>query len=135
VDPAASAKYQRVAESLMKSVSDLLELAADGDSYSNAIGIVAIHAAIAYTDALSIRFGAMKSIEGDHARAVDALKEALGDRADEKAIRPLRRVLAQKDQVSYQGEYYTVADAKRLAADAQEFASWAEELLRYRPAP
>lgn len=118
----------------MKSASDLAELAADEDSYGNAIAIVAIHAAIAYADALSIRFGGFKSIEGDHVRAVDALKEALGDRADATAIRRLQRVLAQKDQVSYQGTHYTVADAKRLTAQAQEFATWAEELLRYRPA-
>jgi hypothetical protein len=97
--------------------------------------VVAIHAAIAYTDSLSIRFAGFKSVEGDHVRVVDALKEALGDRADEKAIRLLRRVLAQKDQVAYQGEYYTVADAKRLAADAQAFAAWAEDLLRFNPAP
>jgi hypothetical protein len=135
VDPAASVKYQRVAAALMKSASDLTELAADGGRYGNAIGIVAIHAAIAYADALSIRFGAFKSAEGDHLRAVDALTEALGDRADATAIRHLRRVLAQKDQVSYQGAYFTVADAKRLTADAQEFAAWAEDLLRYRPAP
>jgi hypothetical protein len=119
----------------MKSASDLAQLATDGDSYGNAIGIVAIHAAIAYADALSIRFGGFKSGEGDHVRAVDALKEALGNRADATAIRHLQRVLAQKDQVSYQGAYYTVADAKRVATEAQGFTAWAEELLRYQPAP
>jgi|SRR5688572_9320630 hypothetical protein len=131
LDPAASVKYQRVAASLMKSASDLAELAGHGDTYGNAIAVVAIHASIAYADALSIRFGAFKSVEGDHVRAVEALKAALGDRANAAAIRRLQRVLAQKDQVSYQGEYYTVSDAKQLTTDAQEFAAWAEDLLRY----
>jgi hypothetical protein len=128
-------KYQRVGAALMKSASDLADLGADGDGYGNAIGIVAIHAAIAYADALSIRFGGFKSGEGDHVRAVDALEEALGNRADATAIRHLQRVLAQKDQVFYQGAYYTVADAKRVATEAQGFTAWAEELLRYQPAP
>jgi hypothetical protein len=134
VDPAASAKYQRVAAALLKSASDLTELAAGEPSYGNAIAIVAIHAAIAYADALCIRFGGFKSAEGDHVRTVDSLKAALGDRADAAAIRRLQRVLSQKDQVSYQGAYYTVESATRLTKDAQEFAAWAEEVLRYSAA-
>jgi hypothetical protein len=135
VDPAASVKYQRVGASLMKGARDLEALAAEGDSYGNAIAVIAIHAAIAYTDALSVRFGGFKSAEGDHVRVVDALKEALGKRADETAIRHLRRVLAEKDQVAYQGEYYTIADARRLTAATEKFATWAEDLLRFSPAP
>ena len=132
-DPASYSKYQQVGRALMRSADDLTGLATDGDSYGNAIGIVAIHAGIAYADALCIRFGGFKSGAGDHLRAVDAVKEALGSRVDDTAVRRLRRILAEKDQISYRGDYYTVSDARQLVSDAREFATLAEDLLRHSP--
>lgn len=129
MDPASHSKYRRVGASMLSSATDLSDLAVDGDFYGNAIALMAIHASIAYTDALCIRFGSFKSAEGDHQRAIDALQEALGDRARQAEIRLLQRVVSQKDQVAYQGDYYTVAAARIVLGDARAFARWAEELL------
>lgn len=129
LDPSMHGKYERVGGALLQSATDLAELAGEGDWYGNAIGLIAIHGCIAYADALCIRFGGFKSTEGDHLRGSDALTEALGDRLSASKRRLFQRIVSQKDQVSYQGDYYTVEDARVLLADVRMFAGWAEELL------
>ncbi len=124
----------QVARALRESVSALELVAEEGDQYGNAIAIVAIHGAIAYADALSITYGGFKSTAGDHEKAADALEAALGRRADPAALHGLLKVLKQKDTASYQGVYFTLQEARALAADFQEFARWAEELFEQRPA-
>lgn len=129
VDTAQSARYSRVARALHKTASDLTGIAEDSDRYGNAIAIVAIHAGIAYADALCIRFGAFKSSEGDHLRAVDALQDAMGARLSLDMVKVVRRILTQKDAVSYQADYYTVEDARAVVRDLDQFAKFAEEQL------
>lgn len=129
VDPAQSAPYLRVARALCKSAEDLAAIAQDSDTYGNAIAITAIHGCIAYADALCIRFGAFKSAEGDHLRAVDALQEAMGARLPVEIVRIVRRILAQKDAVSYQADFYTVLEARAVVRDLAQLADFAEERL------
>jgi hypothetical protein len=126
-------KYQRVGASLLRSTSDLEDLSDESATYGNAIAIIAVHAVIAYADALSVRFGGIKSGEGDHVRAVETLKETLGPRADAAELSRFKRVLSQKDEVAYQGSCYTVDDARRLADDARQFGHWADDLLTSKP--
>lgn len=96
--------------------------------------MIAIHAAIAFNDTLTIAYGAVQSTEGEHERAADALREALGPRAPRERIEQLRSVVKKKDSASYQGEYYTVADAVLVLARAEAFSAWAEEMYQRRPA-
>jgi hypothetical protein len=70
MDRSQAAKYLRIGRALHSTVRDLNQLAAEGDTYGNAMAIVAIHAAIAYADALSIAFREVKSVDGDHSMAV-----------------------------------------------------------------
>jgi len=132
--PESAAKYFVVARALRKSARDLEELADEGDSYGNALAIVSIHSAVAYVDALSITFGGIKSSGGDHLRAVDALKTALGNRMDPDALKELTAILREKDKVAYQGVFYSVASAKRLLRRLSAFADWAELVYDRRPA-
>lgn len=133
VDPSAAVKYHRVARALRRSAVDLSDIAEDGDLYGNAIAIVAIHSAIAYADALYIAYAGFKSTEGEHGRAADALADALGTRADPQQVKTLREIIAEKDAVSYQGEYYTVADARTVVRRLEGFGNWAEEMYELRP--
>jgi|SRR5690606_603726 len=133
VDPSAAVKYHRVARALRRSAVDLSDIAEDGDLYGNAIAIVAIHSAIAYADALCIAYAGFKSTEGEHRRAADALADALGTRADPQQVKTLREIIAEKDAVSYQGEYYTVADARTVVRRLEGFGNWAEEMYELRP--
>ena len=133
VDRAQAEKYRRVGAALLESANVLAELATDGDSYGNAIAVVAVHACIAYNDALSIAWKGVKSTEGDHSRAVDTLVFALGNLAVAERVRQLRSVLSRKDEVSYQGSYYRVGEAVHLLQQAAAFCAWADDLYDRRP--
>lgn len=133
VDRDQSGRYLRVARALRRSAGDLADLADAGDRYGNAIAILAVHSAIAYADALSIPYGGFRSTEGDHERDVDVLKKALGIRAEPGRIKALLGVVRRKDVVSYQGEYFTVTEARAFVEQLRGFAEWAEEMHEGRP--
>lgn len=78
-------------------------------------------------------YGGFKSTEGEHERAVDALKDALGNRADPSQVVALLTIIKKKDVVSYQGVYYSVAEARGMLEKLTRFADWAEEMYGQRP--
>jgi hypothetical protein len=126
-----AAGYQSVARSLMETARGLDTIAEA--RYGNGLGIVSVHAAIAYTDALTIAFRGVKSVDGDHSRAAEVLVHALGQRADEGQVRRLKRVLNAKSHVSYNGAYYTLSEGRELFKDVSRYGSWAEEMLLNAP--
>jgi hypothetical protein len=133
VDRSQADKYRRVGEALLESAQTLADLATESDGYGNAIAVVAVHACIAYNDALSIAWKGVKSTEGDHTRAPDTLLFALSHQVPAERVRQLRTVVAKKDHVSYQGTYYRIDQATRLLGEAAEFCAWAEEMFERRP--
>lgn len=133
MDRSQASRYLRVARALHATADDLNQLAVEGDTYGNAMAIVAIHAAIAYADALSIAFRELKSVDGDHAMAVATLRHAIGHREDEAQIRRLESIIDQKSAVSYQGRYYMIADARAVVEKLDAFAQWALALWEERP--
>lgn len=133
VDPSLAERYRRVGAALIGTAQVLADLAADSDNFGNAIAVVAVHACIAYNDALSIAWRGVKSTSGDHSRAADTLILALGPAAAAEQVRRLKNVLANKDQVAYQGAYYSVRDAAPLLEQAVRFCAWAEEMYDRRP--
>lgn len=132
VDPSQSDKYRRVGGSLLESARALLTVADEGDRFGNAIGIIAVHAAIAYTDALTIAFGGFKSTDGDHRKAADALLTAMANRLEPTTVTLLRTIVGVKDEVSYGGTYYRVVDAERVLERTIKYSEWAEEMLMRR---
>lgn len=133
MDRSQAVKYLRVARALHSTAGDLNQIAAEGDTYGNAMAIVAIHAAIAYADALSIAFRELKSTDGDHSMAVLTLRQSIGHRADEAQIRRLESIIDQKSAVSYQGQYYTITDARAVVEQLDAFSQWALSLWEERP--
>lgn len=130
-DRSRSPKYQAVGRALHRTASDLAELSER--KYGNALAIVAIHAAIAYTDALTVAYREIRSTDGEHRRAADVLLHALGNRADADQVRRLRGVLDAKTHASYSGTYYTLEDGKSILRETDVFIAWAEALLASRP--
>jgi hypothetical protein len=133
VDPGLAFKYLKVARALKGGAEALLTIADEDDPYGNAIGVLAVHAAIAYNDALTIAYGGRKATGGDHDRAADLLREAFGNRLPNERLRDLRRILGLKDTYSYLGAYQKVDDAQKLVAQLNQFAEWAEEAYELRP--
>jgi len=106
--------------SFLEGARTLAELADENGPTGNAIAAIAVHAAIAWSDAVSIAYAGMKSTDGDHMRAADPLHDALGARMDAQA---LRWVLQKKDTVAYGGDYYRVSEALALLERAEEFCA------------
>ena len=133
VEKGEAQKYYRVARSLHKTAGDLNTLAEEEGTYGNAIGIIVIHSAIAYSDALCIAYGRFKSTSGDHLQATHALRDALGKRIEERQAKNFARILREKDSISYQGVYYALEDARLLLSKLDDFSSWAERVFTERP--
>jgi len=131
-DPSRAVKYLAIGRSLHRNTQELDAISET--KYGNGLAIIAIHAVIAYTDAMTIAFRGIKSQDGDHARAADVLAYALGNNPQHAAqISRLRAILQAKSDASYSGTYYTLEDGKRIVRQTTEFIRWAEEMLASRP--
>jgi len=91
-----------------------------------------VNAAIAFTDALTAKYIGRVN-QRDHAAAVKALRDALGNRLPAAQETRLRRILGEKDEVQYGTRLKTSVEAERLLTQLEEFADWVEkELARPR---
>jgi hypothetical protein len=127
-DPSRAAKYLSIGRSLHRNSQELEAISET--RYGNGLAIIAIHAAIAYTDALTIACRGIKSQDGDHVRAADVLAHALGQKREYMGqVSRLRRILQAKSDASYSGQYYTLDDGRRIVRETTEFIRWPEDVL------
>lgn len=98
--------------------------------YWNAAGVLIIHAAIAYTDAITIKVGGVKSQGEDHMAAVDLLRKVVAlDEAGQKASNHFARMIEQKNLVSYSGEVYARTDIENLWKQLERYKEWSVSIL------
>jgi hypothetical protein len=125
IDKSRSADYRKVAESLFGGADVAKEY-----EYWNAAGILIVHSAIAYSDAISIKFGGVKCQGEDHNQVISLLKELLiGSDENKKAFLQLEKIIAHKTSVSYSGDVYERKDVENLCKNILRFKTWAENLL------
>lgn len=94
--------------------------------YWNAAGLLMVHAAIAYTDALTIRHGGVKSKGEDHMAAAALLRQVIAlDEHGLAGARHLERLISEKNRVSYEGDLFTRKDAELLWKHLQRYRDWA----------
>jgi len=117
--------YQAVAENFTRGA----ELARTYE-YWNAAGLLIIHSAIAYSDAVTIKVGGVKSHGEDHMAVMGLLKDTVVlDDLGIKALNHLRRMIEQKNLVSYSGEIYQRKDVEELWKHLDRFRSWAVQIM------
>lgn len=117
--------YAAVAENFYRGA----EVAREFD-YHNAAGVLIVHAAIAYTDALTVKFGGVRSKGEDHMAAVDLLRQVVAlDEHGASAARHLERIINEKTRVSYEGELYTKKDVEFLWKHLLRYRAWAAQML------
>ena len=98
--------------------------------YWNAAGVLIVHAAIAYSDAITIKIGGVKSQGNDHMAAVDLLRQVVAlDKSGETALNHLWRMIQEKNVVSYHGEIYTRRDVDKLWKHLERYRTWALSIL------
>lgn len=90
-----------------------------------------VHSAIAYADAICIKFSGVKSQGDDHNQTVILLKEilALNDE-NKKAYNHPEKIIAHKTSVSYSGDVYDRKDVDNLWKNFERLKRWAESLLK-----
>ncbi len=93
-------KYLNTAEHFYEAARDSMEL-----EYWTAAGVLIVHSAIAFSDALCIRQGGVRSTADDHEDAITLLETIVAQSNDKtKALNQFRRIIEEKTKVSYLGE-------------------------------
>lgn len=127
VDPSRADGYAEVGRRLLLAGRAILE--ERDPRHASGLAILAIHAVIAYADALCVRLGGRKSTSPDHAATVKLLRAILGERIPGEMVALLDRTVREKDRFEYQGYVATMKEAASLFAKAERFGAWAESLL------
>lgn len=117
----------RDGRNFLQTAEEALALTDPGDS-GKPVMSNALRAVIAYGDALTIKYGRIQNTQ-DHSTLPRAIKQALGQRAEEKQVRRLRRLLGQKNDIDYHHRDLDLDEARRFLKRARRFARWAEEEL------
>ncbi|HSI60303.1 MAG TPA: hypothetical protein VLA16_22285 [Ideonella sp.] len=125
-----SAAWLLQAREFHESARNLVTLA-QSKSYNGAITLM-VTAAIAYADAVTAEVKGVVNKQ-DHQNAPRLLREVLGNRLPDKQENFYRRLLGRKDEVNYGARSTTLGEAERLMAELDEFAAWAEGVLRPMP--
>lgn len=127
VDPARAEGFAEVGRRLLSACRAIRDLG--GPQHASALGILSVHAGIAYTDALCVRRAGRKSSSPDHRAVINLLRHALGDRLPTRMVRHLERLLGAKDGFEYEGVPATMEEAEPVFVAAERYAAWAEEEL------
>jgi hypothetical protein len=119
-------QYEQVADHFFEAARDAMDL-----EYWTAAGVLIVHAAIAYADALCIQQAGVRSAADDHEEAAVLLEGSLPHDAEaSKAIQHLRRIIDEKTKVSYLGELYTRSQTRTLWDRLDRFRRWAKRILQ-----
>ena len=119
-------EYEQVADHFFEAARDAMEL-----EYWTAAGVLIVHAAIAYADALCIQQAGVRSGADNHEEAAVLLEQALpSNEGTSGAIKHLRRIIDEKTKVSYLGELYSRSQTKALWDRLDRFRQWAKRILQ-----
>ena len=95
------------------------------------VEINSVHAAISLVDGLLVQERGIRSTSPNHADLVKLIEVELAHLPDLKnALSHLRRLLSQKNRVSYEMRHFTRSDAEALLQHLQRLADWVN---RHRP--
>jgi len=125
MDRARYREYQRVAEHFYEAARDSMDL-----EYWTAAGVLVVHAAIAYADALSIKLSGQRSAGDNHEDTIELVESVVAGGNEKKtALNQLRRIIEEKTKVSYMGELYSSAQTKDMWKQLERFRRWALSVL------
>ncbi len=98
--------------------------------YWNAAGVLMVHAAIAYGDAVTIQYGGVRNRGEDHQQLVSLIENTVEPSEErKKALMQLSRIIAHKNSVSYSGNIYDYEDVQKLKKHIDRFKYWVEKIL------
>jgi hypothetical protein len=133
ISPIESQQYIDKADHFLQGMKLLND---DVSSYRTGIGLLAIHSAISLSDAITVGLTGKRRTYQDHAKAARELESVCSSNriSDKKGIDHFKWLLAQKNEVAYQGDRLDDASVKMAVDKAQRFNAWAynsfKEILR-----
>lgn len=107
-----------------QSMKDALEQ----EMWSSA-GLTAVHAGITANDALLVCFHGIRSTSPDHQDAVNLTLSLINHEGTKEAISHLRRLIAKKNLIEYEGKVFSRPDAEEVARHVERFINWVKEIL------
>ena len=100
--------------------------------YWNAAGVLIVHSAIAFCDAITVKYGKVKSKGEDHQDVVNLINTLIADSVEKKkAVLQLSKIISHKNLVSYSGEIYSKTDVDKLWKYLKRFVIWADNILKH----
>lgn len=104
---------------------------AGAHEYWNAAGLLYVHGAIAFADAVAIKLREVKSTSENHMDAVHLLGEVTaGAKGRDEALGHLKRLIDEKARVAYSGQSFHARELESLSKHADRFSAWAERILK-----
>lgn len=98
--------------------------------YYNAAGVLYIHSAIAYADAITIKLGSIKSSGDNHYQVIHLLESVVPpNRADKKAITNFKSLIDHKNLISYTGDIYHKKDIDKIMRYFNKYKDWVNLIL------
>jgi hypothetical protein len=98
--------------------------------YWNAAGLLYVHSAIAFADAVAIARRGEKSTSENHMDALALFEEALENvKGKNEATEHLRRLIDEKNRVSYMGISIRRADLEKMETRVDRFRVFALRML------
>jgi len=98
--------------------------------YFNAAGVLYIHSAIAYSDAITIKLAGKKCSGDNHYEIVQLLENIVPKiRIDKKAFNSLKSLIDHKNLISYTGDIYHKKDLEKIRKSFYRFREWSETIL------
>lgn len=99
--------------------------------YWNAAGVLIVHSAIAFTDALTVKIGGVKSRGDDHYQAGQLVQEVVVlDKSGKLALNHFFAIIQEKSLVSYSGKIYRTKDIHSLWKHLERYQKWVESKLK-----
>ena len=99
-------------------------------SYWTAAGVLIVHSAIAYADAISIKLSGQKSSGMNHEDSIALVEESVADGDEKKkGIQQLKRIIEEKTKISYSGDLYKEPLIRDLWKRLERFQTWAVGIL------
>ncbi len=100
------------------------------DSYTAALALLAVHAAISWNDAVLYKLTGKILKNKDHRAAVLKTKlECASLKLNNAGIKHLEKLVGAKTDVAYGDRQTTPAIAERLSLTSQSFEAWAHKIL------
>ncbi|MCB9250816.1 MAG: hypothetical protein H6613_20855 [Ignavibacteriales bacterium] len=94
--------------------------------YFQAAGLLAIHSAIAFADAITVKLKSEKCSGENHYEVLNLLRDSVPQNKNHtQAIKQFKNLIDHKNLISYTGDVYNKKDVDKIMKYYERFSSWA----------